>query len=274
MLEGWQIAALMVSGLVGGLLGGFLGIGGTVVFMPLLKLICDASPATRIDAHTAIAVTLVLNVCVGAAATLGHARAGRVMGRIVKVLIPCSLVASLAGVWVGNLFAGDAQVWLWRLFGITMLYVAAFNAYRLVRPLSAVDAAPGDFAGPPPPLYKVGAVGLAAGFAAGLLGIGGGTIAVPAQQMLLRMRLRAAIANSAVTVVFSCILAAIFKHVSLGSQGVDPARPWLLVVLMAPTGVCGALLGSHLTHRVPRLWVRLVFIALLLWTAWEMLRAG
>jgi len=274
MLEGWQIAALVVSGLVGGLLGGFLGIGGTIVFMPLLKLTCDANPATRIDAHTAIAVTLVLNVCVGAAATLGHVRAGRVMGSIVRILVPASVVASLAGVWVGNLFAGDAQVWLWRLFGVTMLYVAAFNGYRLVRPLSPVDMAPGDFAGPSPPLYKVGAVGLAAGFAAGLLGIGGGAVAVPAQQMLLRMRLRAAIANSSVMVIFSCLVAAVLKHLSLGWHGVDPVRPWVLVVLMAPMGVCGALLGSHLVHRLPRLWVRLVFIAFLLWTAWEMLRAA
>jgi len=45
-------------------------------------------------------------------------------------------------------------------------------------------------------------------------------------------------------------------------------------VLMAPMGIGGALVGSHLTNRVPRLWVRLVFIAFLLWTAWEMLRAG
>ena len=274
MLEWWQMAALAAAGLLGGTLGGFLGIGGTVVFMPLLKLICDANPATVIDPHSAIAVTLVLNVGVGASATLGHARAGRVMAGIVKVLVPCSLAASLAGVWVGNLFVGDAQVWLWRLFGITMLYVAALNGYRLVRPLSAVDRAPGDFAGAAPSRLAVGAVGLVTGFSAGLLGIGGGAIAVPAQQVLLKMRLRAAIANSAVTVVFSCVLAAVLKHLSLGGHGVDPARPWLYVALLAPPAIGGALVGSHLTHRVPRLWVRLVFIGFVLWTAWEMLRAG
>lgn len=274
MLEWWQMAALAGSGIVGGMLGGFLGVGGTIVFMPLMKLICGANPDTVIDPHTAIAVTLVLNVLVGASSTVAHARAGRVMWSIIKVLIPCSLAASLVGVGVGNLFKADMQVWLWRLFGVTMLYVAGLNAWRLFRPVSPVDAAQGDIAGPPPRRVAIGAVGVLTGFASGLLGIGGGAIAVPAQQILLKMRLRAAIANSAVTVVFSCLLAAVFKHASLGSLGIDYARPWPYIGLLGVPAVMGALVGSHLTHRVPRFWVRLIFIVFLLWTAWEMLRAS
>jgi hypothetical protein len=274
MLEWWQMAALVAVGLLGGTLGGFLGIGGTIVFMPLLKMIADANPATVIDPHTAIAATLVLNICVGASGTVGHWRAGRIMGRIVSILIPCSLASSVVGVHLGNYFTGESQVWLWRLFGLTMIYVAGLNAYRLVRPLAPVDAAPGDIIGPPPSPYAVAAVGILTGLASGLLGIGGGAIAVPAQQMLLRMRLRSAIANSAVTVVFSCLLAAVMKHATLASHGVDPVRPWAYVALLAPPAIVGALVGSRLTHHVPRLWLRLVFIAFLVWTAWEMLRAS
>jgi len=273
MLEWWQMAALAASGLAGGLLGGFLGIGGTIVFMPLLKLTCDARADTVIDPHTAIAVTLVLNVLVGASGTFGHARAGRVMGSIVKILVPCSLAASLAGVAVGNLFKGDMQVWLWRLFGVTMVYVAGLNFYRVVRPLSAVDMAPGEIVGPPPGKAAIGGVGLVTGFFAGLLGVGGGAIAVPAQQILLKMRLRSAIANSAVTVVFSCVLAAILKQVSLSAHGVSLARPWLYIGLLGVPAVVGALVGSHLTHRAPRVWLRLIFTGFVLWTAWEMFRA-
>jgi len=271
MLEGWQMAALVGVGLLGGLLGGFLGVGGTVVFMPLLKIVCDANPGTPIDPHTAIAATLVLNICVGASGTVGHMRAGRVMFSIVRILVPASMAASIAGVWVGNFFTGDDQVWLWRLFGMLMVYVVGLNAYRLFRPLSAVDEAPGDRVGPPAPAWGVTAVGLVTGFASGLLGIGGGAIAVPAQQVFLRLRLRSAIGNSAVTVIFACLLAAVIKHATLASHGVDPARPWLYVVLMAPPAVLAALAGSHLTHRVGRTWLRLVFIAFLVWTAYKML---
>ncbi len=273
MPEGWQMALLAIVGLLGGTMGGFLGVGGTIVFMPLLKLICDANPETAIDPHTAIAVTLVLNVCVGASATVGHARAGRVMWSIIKVLVPASLAASVVGVFVGNYFTGANEVWLWRLFGILMIYVAALNGYRLVRPLAPVDAGSQEIVGPPRGTWAVALVGLVTGFFSGLLGIGGGAIAVPAQQILLKMRLRSAIANSAVTVVFACILAAVMKHATLAEHGLSATRPWIYIALLAPPAVVGALIGSHLTHRVSRVWVRLIFIAFLLWTAYEMLVA-
>lgn len=271
MLEWWQVALLVATGLLGGTLGGFLGIGGTIVFMPLLKIIWDLGGGPPLNPHTAIAATLVLNVCVGVSGTIGHWRAGRVMGGIVKILVPTSIAASLVGVWAGNLFEGDAATWLWRLFGLLMVYVLGLNLYRVFRPLSATDAAPGDIVGPAPSPWAVAAIGVLIGLASGLLGIGGGAIAVPAQQTLLKMRLRSAIANSAVTVIFACLLAAIIKHATLGRHGVDAVTPWMIVGLLAPPAIVGALVGSHLTHRVSRVWLRLVFIAFLAWTAYKML---
>jgi hypothetical protein len=271
MLEGWQVALLLATGLLGGTAGGFLGIGGTIVVLPLLKLIWDAGGGAPLDPHTAIAATLVLNVCVGTSATIGHWRAGRIMRGVVKVLVPCSIGASIIGVWVGNLFVGGAEAWLWRLFGLLMVYVLGMNLYRLFRPVSAVDADSGDAAGPPPSPWAVGAIGVAVGLGSGLLGIGGGAIAVPAQQLFLRMRLRAAIANSAVTVIFASMLAAVIKHATLGLHGVSHVTPWIIVGLLAPPAMVGALVGSHLTHRVSRVWLRLVFIGFLGWTAYKML---
>ena len=271
MLEWWQVALLVATGLLGGTLGGFLGVGGTIVFMPLLRIIWDLGGGPPLNPHTAIAATLVLNVCVGVSGTIGHWRAGRVMGGIVKILVPTSIAASLVGVWAGNLFEGDAAKWLWRLFGLLMVCVLGLNLYRIFRPLSPTDAAPGDIVGPPPSPWAVAAIGVLVGLASGLLGVGGGAVAVPAQQVLLRMRLRAAIANSAVTVIFACLLAAVIKHATLGRHGVDPAMPWIFIGLLAPPAIVGALVGSHLTHRVSRVWLRLVFIAFLAWTAYKML---
>jgi uncharacterized membrane protein YfcA len=264
MIEPWQMAALAAVGLAGGTLGGFLGIGGAVIFIPMMKILLGADP------HTVIATTLVLTVCVGASSAVGHFRAGRVDRGMVKVLVPPAVVMALVGVWVGNRFSGESSVWLWRLFGAFLVYVAIDNVRRMRRPPSP-EPAPGAPTAARPPLAATGAVGAVVGFLAGLLGIGGGAFAVPLQQVFLKQRLRTAIANSSVLMIVPCAVAAVEKHLTLGALGVDPVRPWLYVALLAPAAMLGAFVGSHVVHRVPLRWVRGVFVVFLVWTAWKML---
>lgn len=264
MIDGATILGLLAVGFLGGLLGGLLGVGGSVLFIPVLTVFLEQ------DYHTAQAAALVVNVCVGFAAAQGHIRSGLVSWRLQGILIPCAIAASVVGVCVSNQFAGAYEVYLRRIFGVTLVYVILANLYRMLRrqwPLvrrlwKARKRRRGPFA--------IGAVGGLMGFMAGLLGIGGGVVAVPGQQILLGMRLRTAVANSSVAIVFACVLAAAVKHSTL-PQGVDPVRPWVYVGLLAPTAVIGAPLGALLTHRLPREWVRLVFMAFLAWASVRML---
>jgi len=270
MFEWWQDALLAATGLLGGTLGGFLGLGGTVVFMPLLKMISDAGTGTSVGAHTAVAATLVLNVCVGASSTIGHVRAGRVMPAVVKVIVPTSIIASFGGVMLGDLFKGPAEVWLWRIFGLLIVYVVAMNLYWMVRPRREAEVS--EPSPPPAPNRWLAALtGVLTGLASGLLGVGGGVIAVPSQQLLLRLPLRAAIANSAVIIIFTCIAAAVVKQIKLASLHGDLATAWLIVAILAPTAIVGGLVGSHLTHRLPRTYVRIAFILFMVWAAYKML---
>ena len=271
------VVTLLAVGLAGGALGGFLGIGGSVLFIPVLTVFI------RADYHTAQAAALVVNACVGASAARAHLKSGRVSGRILRVLIPCSMAAAVLGVLLSNRFTGEEEVYLRRLFGLAMIYVIAVNLYRMVRCywLGREMAQAGEGSSPPlaprdSPGAKglgVGLVGGAMGLSSGLLGIGGGSVAVPAQQMFLGLPLKTAVANSSVAIIFTCILAAAVKHMSLASLGVDPARPWLYVGLLAPTAVVGAAVGSYLTHRVSRERVQVVFMLFLAWAAYKMLTA-
>jgi len=271
------VVTLLAVGLAGGALGGFLGIGGSVLFIPVLTVFI------RADYHTAQAAALVVNACVGASAARAHLKSGRVSGRILRVLIPCSMVAAVLGVLLSNRFTGEEEVYLRRLFGLVMIYVIAVNVYRMVRRYWLRRKMPQAGEGSSPPLAPrdspgakglgVGLVGGAMGLSSGLLGIGGGSVAVPAQQMFLGLPLKTAVANSSVAIIFTCILAAAVKHMSLASLGVDPARPWLYVGLLAPTAVVGAAVGSYLTHRVSRERVQVVFMLFLAWAAYKMLTA-
>jgi len=259
-----EYGLLVIVGLLAGLLGGLLGIGGSVLFIPVMTEVLGA------DMHTAIAAAMVINVCVGLSSTLGHKGTGRIMPHILMVLVPASMVAAIVGVEVGGRFTGEMEIWLRRVFGAFMVYIIGFTIYRMFRPLSATDSAPGNVVGKHPTRVSIALVGGLKGFASGLLGIGGGSVAVPALQMFCRLRLRAAIANSAAALFFSCVVAAIVKHLS-ATEDMDLKRAWVYVGFVAPTAVVGAYAGSRWAHRVGRVWIRLVFVLSLGWVAYRML---
>jgi len=266
MIDGPTILSLLGVGMLGGFLGGFLGIGGSVLFIPMLTVFLES------DYHTAQAAALVVNICVGFSASQNHIRSGLVSRRLLSLVIPCAMALSVAGVYLSNQFTGDEEVYLRRCFGVAMVGVILLNVYRMLGRTWLRGKMPWSRRKAKRSGLRVAAVGGLMGLAAGLLGIGGGSVAVPAQQALLGMRLRTAVANSSVAIVFTCMLAAAVKHSTLPA-GVDPARPWMYVGLLVPTAIVGAAAGAYSSRRVGREWVRLVFIAFLAWTAMKMLTA-
>jgi len=108
------------------------------------------------------------------------------------------------------------------------------------------------------------------GFTAGLLGVGGGALAVPLQQVLLRMPLKNAIANSACTMVFSAIIGAIYKNATLGQHQLQLSQSLLIAATLVPSAFVGGYVGAQLTHRLPNQPVRLVFLLLMVVAAWKM----
>ena len=107
------------------------------------------------------------------------------------------------------------------------------------------------------------------GLLAGLMGIGGGSLAVPAQQIILRMPLRNAIATSAATIATVSWLGAILKNAQLGANG-SVARSLVLAACLAPTAMVGGYIGGHLTHSAPLRLIRAIFAASMVLSALKM----
>lgn len=114
-------------------------------------------------------------------------------------------------------------------------------------------------------------LGAAAGFAAGLLGVGGGTLIVPGLLMIFGAE---GVSDSVVTHLalgtsFACIVFTAFSsvrtHNRLGS--VD----WQVVAAMTPGIVLGALVGSAWVSLVPGWWLRLLYVLFLGFVASQML---
>ena len=255
-----EYVLLALVGLVAGVLGGLLGIGGSVVMIPAMAIIFSSLGRME-NIHQYQAAAMIVNFLLIGPAVLRHRRAGAIVVDVWSWLAPAAMIGIVLGVVVSrlNVFTGSNQQALKMVFGVFLLYVAAYNAWKLrqTRPPRPLLSQSGQ------PWWKKVLVGLPMGFAGGLLGIGGGALGVPAMQLILRLPLRNAIATSAATILTTAWLGATVKNASLGADG-TVTRSLLLAACLAPTAMAGSYLGSHLTHALPLRVVRAAFVALMI----------
>ncbi len=108
-------------------------------------------------------------------------------------------------------------------------------------------------------------IGLVAGVAAGLLGIGGGALFVPALVLALDLPQVDAEATSLLAVIPVALVGAARQH----HYGNVRVRDGLLVGALA---VPGAALGVVLVNALPERAIEVAFAALLLWVAAQLVR--
>lgn len=263
--EGLQVIELVALGLIAGTLGGMLGVGGSVIMIPGMQFIL------RQNQHLYQAAAMIVNVFVAAPSALGHYKNGVVIPRVIRWLIPSAVISILIGVWASNLpvFAGAGTKYLARIFAAFLAYVVLYNVFRLTiarGQLPGMDAQRVNSL----PAWRISLVGVLMGFMAGLLGIGGGALAVPTQQIILKMPLKNAIGNSACAILFSAIIGAISKNASLPMHNLLISHSLLIAATLIPSAFVGGWFGSKLTHRLPRTPVRVVFLLMLAVAAWKM----
>ncbi|HLA83456.1 MAG TPA: sulfite exporter TauE/SafE family protein [Thermoguttaceae bacterium] len=253
-----------IVGFVAGVVGGLLGLGGSIIIIPVMILYLSYTGRyTGSTQHLLQSAAMICNVFVAAPSSLAHWRAGAIIGPVLRVLVPTGVIGILAGVAASNspLFARQNGLYLAILLAGFFLMVAVYNVARAMsrHDLTAEFDPRQHF-----PAWKIVACGLPMGFLAGLLGIGGGTICVPAQQLLLRMPLRHAIANSAVTILFMIAVGAVYKNITLAEHGESVLGSLRLAAAIIPTAIVGGYLGGRLTHILPRQVLRIIFIFFML----------
>lgn len=262
-------AIVMIGGgIAAGLFGSLVGLGGGILIVPLLTLVFD------LPLLTAIGVSLVC-VIVTSGAAAGVYLERRVANlRLGMTLELFTAVGALGGATIAFLIPERV---LAALFGGLLAYVAV----TMVRRREPADD-PGSLVADEPaastfaaslsaPGYRVrnvgpGAVGsVFAGVVSALLGIGGGTVKVPVMHVLMGVPLRVATATSNLMIGITASAGAI---VYLLRGGIDP-------YVAAPTAVgvfLGASLGSRVAHRIDLRLLRLLFVVVLVYTAWQMLQ--
>lgn len=237
--------AIIGIGLGSGVLSALFGVGGAVLTTPGVRVL-GLSPILAIGST----IPAILP-----GALTGAARFHR--ERLVnwRVALVCGSSGTVMAV-VGAEVSDRVNAHLLMVLTAGLLLFSGVQA-TLARPAPAdesagppLDAAPTPSATivretPPLPAERIATgkltlTGVTAGFVAGLLGVGGGIVLVPAFTGLLRLRQKEAVASSLVAVaIFS--VPALITHSILGH--VD----WAVALLLAVGVVPGARLGSHIT---------------------------
>jgi len=249
------VALLMIAGgTAAGVFGSLLGLGGGVLIVPLLTLVFG------LELREAVGVSLVsviMTSSVAAGVYLERHTADLRLGMRLELF---TAIGALIG---GSIAFLLAERLLALLFAGLLIYVAV----SMLR--ARTPAAP---AGPPgePETYEVrnmrlGVVGATgAGVLSALLGVGGGIVKVPLMHLGMGVPLRVATATSNLMVGITAAASAVIYVIH---GGVDPyvAGPTVIGVFL------GASIGSRISHRVDVRVLRFLFVAVLLYTAFEML---
>ncbi|MFQ5411899.1 MAG: sulfite exporter TauE/SafE family protein [Phycisphaerae bacterium] len=266
----WDYLFLMPLGLIAGSCGGLLGIGGSVVMIPAMALMFGSD-----QQHLYQATAMIVNFFVVAPAVLRHMRARATIRSVTRIMIPSAIAGAIVGVRLSELpvFKGVGQGYLQIIFATFLAYVLAHNLLRMraTRGASAGSVAPVDK--PPHPIAII-LVGLPTGLLGGLLGIGGGLYAVPAQQVCLRLPLPNAIANSAATILWSSVVGAILKNAGLASHAQSWSHSVLMAACLIPTAMIGSWFAAGRVHHWPVNVIRAIFSILLAYCAVRLFLLG
>jgi len=198
-------------------------------------------------------------------AVVQHFRAKAIDRASVRRLLPIAAVAVVGGVFVSEarVFSGSGEAYLRLIFAAFLFYSAAIEAVKLLHRMFH----PGSLTGSEevrPTTWPVAAmIAVPTGLIAGLLGVGGGILAVPLQRRLLKNDLRSAIANSATMIIATAMVGSITKnyaYIVADARGIAPLK---IAAGIAPAAMIGSLVGSRLTHVVPVRALKCLFLALL-----------
>ncbi len=259
MIE-WSLLTLLLFigvGLVAGFLAGFVGVGGGIIMVPvLLEIFRRAAVPHEVIVQAAMATSLSVAVFSVSSSIVRHRRQGTIRWELVRWLAPGSMLGGWLAARLATRLPGQ-----WLLWGLSLLM--AFAAFRMLR---STDRPPGMEK--PTASWKVSLTGLGVGSVAGLSGLAGGIVLVPALSLILGVPGGLLAGTSSGTIVFSSIAAAAGYLLATPPVSLDSGFLgyvyWPLTISLAAGAVPSAQLGAWVNRRVPGNLFKKIFGALLL----------
>ncbi|MEW1893708.1 MULTISPECIES: sulfite exporter TauE/SafE family protein [unclassified Streptomyces] len=217
------ILALVAGAVVGLALGG-LGGGGSVLAVPALIYLLGFSPVAATTA------SLIIVAATSISSLVAHARDGNVRWRSGLLFAAAGIVPAMLGGFAADSIPAPALT-------IAFSVVAALAAWRMLRPSRPA---------PDQPVRPAKAAGAGAGLGAvtGVLGVGGGFLAVPALVSVLGLRMKAAVGTSLLVIIINSLAALATR------TGTAEGLEWAVIAPFTGAALLGAWDGKRLAAKL------------------------
>ncbi|MGA9853502.1 MAG: sulfite exporter TauE/SafE family protein [Gammaproteobacteria bacterium] len=229
----------LIGAVLIGLFLGLLGSGGSILTVPVLLYL------VHMPDKLAIASSLGIVGGISLAGAVPYAYQRLVQWRYVLLFGIPDMAGAWIGAWIAEFLPGAVQL---LIFAAVMLAAAVM---MLRRSSVKSDAAPQHA------VWKIMLIGLGVGIVAGMVGVGGGFLIVPALVILGGLMMRQAVATSLVIIMLASFTGFIRHLLSLSAHGqqVD----WRIIGLFIIVGALGSFAGHQIAGRIPQIFLRKIF---------------
>lgn len=257
---------LLATGVVSGITAGLLGVGGGIVIVPVLyHLFTTMGIAEDVRMHIAVGTSLATIIATSTSSVRAHWRRGAVDTTLLRQWGPWILVGVILGTALAGWVRGPV---LSAVFATVALLVAIHMGLGSPRRVVS-DSMPKQ------PLR--GFLATLIGTISAMMGIGGGTLAVPILTMFSFPIHRAVGSASAIGFIIGVPGAIGFVLTGWGVENLPPFSFGYLnllgLALILPTSMLFAPVGAHLAHRLDTTKLRRVFAIFLAVTSARMFYA-
>jgi len=253
------LLAKVLIGFVVGTLIGLTGLGGGVLLLPTLIF------GLHIPAIIAVGSDALFNFFTKIPATLLHLNKGTVRRKVVVALAFGSVPGSYMGVTLlvhlRTVYGAGVNDFIKSAVGLLLVIIPTLLLFqgRIENHLAGKQPTMRNFAG-------MTLIGLIGGFLVGITSVGSGSIIM---MLLLLFYSFAPKIMVGTDIAHAVLLTGVTSLLHWKAGNVDPH----LVVSLLIGSIPGGILGSHLSTRVPVLWLRRILCAVLLMTGARMLWA-
>jgi uncharacterized protein len=242
-LTGRQALVGLAIGLAGGFFGGLAGLGGGVVMIPLMTAFAGLSQR---EAHGTSLVAIVFTAATGALTYFGHGFVDWWAALILAV--SAIFFARLGAIYAHSL----KEKHLKKGFGIFLICVSLLLISKGLLPGAAKEISL------LPKTLVLLLTGIGTGFISGMMGVGGGSLMIPAMVIAVGMPQHLAQGTSLLAMIPIGVAGAL-THYRLGNV---QAR---LSLGLGAGRIAGGFFGATVANQLPDTYLKLIFALVGIW---------